>query len=223
MSNSDSFIDEVTEELRRDQLNQMLSKYGWIAALVVVLAVGGAAMNEIFKTQRENAARAVGEAIDLAFREGDPAARATALAGIEGAQENLLIGFLEAAALTEAGRHNTAAERLEAVAEAAANDKTLRDLAIIRMAAAQAQAGINARVRQEALDPIIAANGVFALMALEQRAIGSIELADKDAAIQDLIRVYSDPQATPALRDRTGTLIVVLGGELPETGQLLDR
>jgi len=30
MSQSDSFIDEVTEELRRDQLFRALKRWGWI-------------------------------------------------------------------------------------------------------------------------------------------------------------------------------------------------
>ena len=46
MSNSDSFIDEVTEEVRKDRLFQLFRRYGWIAGVVIVLIVGGAAWNE---------------------------------------------------------------------------------------------------------------------------------------------------------------------------------
>lgn len=46
MSNPDSFIDEVTDEVRRDRLFATFRKYGWIGGLLVALIVGGAAYNE---------------------------------------------------------------------------------------------------------------------------------------------------------------------------------
>ena len=39
MSNPDSFIDEVTEEVRRDRLFRLFRKYGWIGGVVVALIV----------------------------------------------------------------------------------------------------------------------------------------------------------------------------------------
>ena len=37
MSDTDSFIDEVNEEVRRDRFYFMLKRYGWIAVLAVIL------------------------------------------------------------------------------------------------------------------------------------------------------------------------------------------
>ena len=51
MSDTDSFIDEVNEEVRRDRFYFMLKRYGWIAVLAVILLVGGAAWNEYQKAQ----------------------------------------------------------------------------------------------------------------------------------------------------------------------------
>ena len=56
MSDTDSFIDEVTEEVRRDRLFGLMKRYGWIAALAVLLIVGGAAWNEWRKAQDRAAA-----------------------------------------------------------------------------------------------------------------------------------------------------------------------
>ena len=58
MSNPDSFIDEVTEEVRRDRLFAMFRKYGWIGVLIVVFIVGGAAVNEWRKSSAEARAEA---------------------------------------------------------------------------------------------------------------------------------------------------------------------
>ena len=67
MSNPDSFIDEVTEEVRRDRLFAMFRKYGWIGILAVVVVVGGAAWNEWQKARAEARAEAFGDALLDAF------------------------------------------------------------------------------------------------------------------------------------------------------------
>ena len=46
MSTPDSFIDEVTEEVRRDRLYALLRKYGWVGIAVVVAIVGWASWTE---------------------------------------------------------------------------------------------------------------------------------------------------------------------------------
>ena len=45
MHESDSFISEVSEEVRRDRLFATLRRYRWLIAAVVLLLVGGAAFN----------------------------------------------------------------------------------------------------------------------------------------------------------------------------------
>ncbi len=63
LSNPDSFIDEVTEEVRRDRLFAMFRKYGWIGVLAVVAIVGGAAYTEWSKARSEARAQAFGDAV----------------------------------------------------------------------------------------------------------------------------------------------------------------
>ena len=41
MSDTDSFIDEVSEEIRREKLFTTFRKYGWIGVALVVIVVGG--------------------------------------------------------------------------------------------------------------------------------------------------------------------------------------
>jgi hypothetical protein len=63
MSNTDSFIDEVTEEVRRDRLFGYFRRYGWIPAVVIVALVGGTAYNEWSKAQVAQVAQARGDAL----------------------------------------------------------------------------------------------------------------------------------------------------------------
>ena len=83
MSDTDSFIDEVTEEVRRDRLFALMKRYGWIAALAVVLIVGGAAWNEWRKAQERTAAQDFGDTIKTALELPERDARAEALAAID--------------------------------------------------------------------------------------------------------------------------------------------
>ena len=53
MSDTDSFIEEVSEEVRRDRLFRLFRKYAWLAILLVVLIVAGAALNEYRKITKQ--------------------------------------------------------------------------------------------------------------------------------------------------------------------------
>lgn len=46
MSDTDSFIDEVSEEIRREKLFKTFRKYGWIGVALVVIVVGGTGYRE---------------------------------------------------------------------------------------------------------------------------------------------------------------------------------
>ena len=46
VSDTDSFIDEVSEEIRREKLFKTFRKYGWIGVALVVIVVGGTGYRE---------------------------------------------------------------------------------------------------------------------------------------------------------------------------------
>ena len=61
MSETDSFIAEVTEDVRRDRLFRLFRRYGWIPALAIVAIVSGTAYNEWAKTLAETEAQNRGD------------------------------------------------------------------------------------------------------------------------------------------------------------------
>ena len=69
MSNQDSFITEVSEEVRKDKLYALMRRYGWIAIALVVLVVGGASVFEWQKAKARAAAEATGDAGKVAVAE----------------------------------------------------------------------------------------------------------------------------------------------------------
>jgi hypothetical protein len=133
MSNTDSFIEEVTEEVRRDRLFRLFRRYGWIALAVVVLIVGGASWNEWQKAQARNAAQALGDEILGALDTEAPDARAEALAALAPEGEAAAIArLLAASAAVEAGDRDAAIETLNGVATDAAAAPYYRDLAQLK-------------------------------------------------------------------------------------------
>ena len=61
MSLNESFIQEVSDEVRRDRLFTLFRKYGWIGVCLILLLVGGAGVNEWRKSKERVAAEQNGD------------------------------------------------------------------------------------------------------------------------------------------------------------------
>ena len=207
MSNPDHFIDEVTEELRRDRLFAMMRKYGWIGVLLVLLIVGGTAWSEWRKAQREAAAEALGDALSAALESGDDAARAAAFAAIRAEGDaRALVALLRAGVLGD----EESLEALESLSAAPEISALYRDLAALKRAMAGDMA---AGARIELLAPLTRAGGPFRVLAEEQIAMAEIDSGQKEAAISRLQALLVDNDASEPLRQRATQVIVALGAK----------
>lgn len=215
MSNSESFIDEVTEEVRRDKLFAVMRKYGWIGILLVAVIVGGTAWTEWQKSERTTRARAFGDAILAATQAATPEARRTALAAIpaEGEQKAVL-DLLLASDPTE----NPAAtlEALRAIEADLSLPQFWRDLAVLRRIGLQGKE-LPLAERRAALEPLAVPGRIFRPMAAEQLAYLLVEEGNTPEAIAALQALTKDQDAPGGLRNRAAQMIVALGGE-PEQG-----
>jgi len=210
VSNPDSFIDEVTEEVRRDRLFGYFRRYGWIGILAILLIVGGAAWREYQIAAKQSASEAFGDAILDALDQDDPAARSAALAAISATGQRAgLLGLLQASD-PETDKAATLAA-LDAVAANAALSPGYRDLAVLRRVIV-AGADLPAADRRALLDPIAAPGRPFRPLALEQLALLSVEAGDAPAAITAFEALSQDQQATQGIRQRAAQMIVALGG-----------
>ena len=219
VSNPDHFIDEVTEELRRDRLFALMRRYGWIAILAVLLIVGGAAFNEWRKARAQAEAEALGDALSAALQLEDPAASAAAFSAIEAEGDARAI-----VALLAAGKIGDAAS-LARLAELAADPELsplYRDLAGLKRAMA---GGLSVEEKLALLEPLTRAGSAFRVLAEEQIALAEVESGQNQAAISRLQALLTDNEASGPLRQRATQLIVALGavpgeapGAVPEDG-----
>lgn len=212
MSNNDSFIDEVTEEVRRDRLYGAMRRYGWIGILAIALIVAGTAWREWDKRDAEARGRAFGDAVAAALQTQDPAARAAALAAIEAdpAQAPLL-ALLRSGEAVAAGDSAGAAAALRALAEAPGTPDLYRQFARLKLVMAAGTA-MDAAERDAILSDLAAAGAPFRPLAMEQQALALVDAGKPDEAITLARRILDEPTVTPALRRRVAQLIVALGG-----------
>jgi hypothetical protein len=214
VSNPDSFIDEVTEEVRRDKMFALMRRYGWIPVLIVVLAVGGAAINEWNKARNREDARAYGDALLAALGTEDARARADALAALATDGDRAAIaGFLAATAAQQAG--DTAAALAELATLAADNSlpQSYRQLAILKRVVIGGT-DLPLDERRAALQQLATPGQAYRPMAMEQLALLDIEAGNRDAAITRLHDILKEPNISAALQQRVSQAIVALGGEI---------
>ncbi|TVS03304.1 MAG: hypothetical protein EA407_07365 [Rhodobacteraceae bacterium] len=213
MSNPDSFINEVTEELRRDKMMSYMRRYGWIAALAVVLIVGGAAWNEWRKASERASAEAFGDAVLAALENNDSADRIRALAAIEttGAQRGLL-QLMRAGELLEQDR-SAALTALQSAADDDALPDAYRQLAALKRVIAGG-ADIPLADRETVLASLSQPGQPLRPLALEQEALLQLEQGNRERAIEILTDLLSQSDVSDTLRRRTSQLLTALGGEL---------
>ncbi len=211
MSSQDSFISEVTEEVRRDKLFRLMRRYGWIAVAFVVLVVGGAAVFEWQKARARAEAEAAGDALLNAQSEDAPATRAEILAALDSgsAGRNAIVRLFQAAAEVEAGEEGRALATLEAISDDTEVPPVYRDLAVLKSVMISDAAP---EERMARLEPLTKPGNLFRLLAVEQRALAEIELGRTETAIETLNGILADAEMTESLRRRASWLIVALGG-----------
>jgi hypothetical protein len=222
VSNPDSFIDEVNEELKRDRLFAMMRKYGWIVVVAVVAVVGFAAWNEWSKSQAEARAQALGDAIVEALEDPDAAARRATLqrlaeeqaaTGSAADERVAVLNLLLAADSLERGEIDTALPALQQVAANEALPASYRQLAQLKRIILGADQ-LSVEERESALTGLAAPGQAFRPLALEQLALLRLETGDTEGARAQLESLMSEPDLSPDLRRRVTQLIVVLGGEV---------
>lgn len=216
MSNPEHFIEEVTEEVRRDRLFTLFRRYGWIAILAVLLLVGGATYNEWRKASDRAAAQALGDTLLQAMDGADAGARVAALeaaVSTDTLDAKPLIDLLAASEETTGGLDDAARARLQAMADNTTVPSLYRQLATLKLILLDGSAR-PADDRRAALQPLAEPNAPFRPLALEQLALLDIEAGQTEAALAGLRQLLELPETTAGLRQRATQLIVALGGTL---------
>jgi hypothetical protein len=211
VSEHDSFIDEVTEELKRDRMFRLWKRYGVFVIGAIVLVVIGAAGKSWWDHSQESAAREAANQLIAAAKIEAPEARAEAFAEIAGSDKGALVArFRAAEAFVEAGDKAKGVGMLDEIAADATLDRVYRDLAALKSVEIQ-YADRTPAETIAALDGLVAEGAPFRLLAMETRAAAHLAAGDADAARADLEMIQADNFVTNELRQRVNQFLAILG------------
>ena len=223
---SETFVREVEENLRRDQLRDFSKKYaGWmIAAIVLFLAGAGGwifwqdycarqseqaveELAKVFADSGKPGAVNVTQRIDALSKDQDKAVRASAM-------------FASAAQALQGGDAKAARAQYLRIAGDDSLPQPFRDLALIRQTTLEFD-GLKPDQVIARMQPLVKPGGPWFGSAGELTAIALINQGKKAQAGQLLVQISKDPQAPGALRARVAQLATTLGVDLSSPTPLL--
>ncbi|MBM3533025.1 MAG: tetratricopeptide repeat protein [Alphaproteobacteria bacterium] len=208
------FIQEVDEDLRRDQYKRLWDKYGKfavVAAVMIILGVAGTvAYRDWAKSRRAEDTRKLVEAVELSAT--DPKLGPDALASLAksaGAGVSTLARLHQAAALVRSGQSGKAIETYDQLAGDGSVDTVFRDLAVL-LAAQHRADGPEAPSAALKLAPLTQAGNPWRHPALELTAVIALGQGDKTRA-RNIFRELADDAAAPvAIRGRAAEMAAAL-------------
>lgn len=215
MSDADSFIQEVTEEVRQDRMFRLWKKYAPYVIGALLLVIAGTAAWSWYKHWQLEKARELGGrflATDVASLE----AQEKLAAEVEGPAK-VIARLRVATAKALAGDAAGAAALYREIAAEPGLEPLYADFARLQAV----RAGLGEMSADEALaelEPLVAEGRPYRLLALELRAAIKLNNGDVEGAHADLRAILADPAATRGLRERARAMLLASGGEVSAEG-----
>jgi hypothetical protein len=217
-NDGETFLKEVDDELRREQITNFFTRYGWwiIGGVVAILAgVGG----YLWWSSRQAAAReTAGESMVAVVSQLNGGTRGAAaakpqidaLAGssIEGYRASAL--FARAATQAQAGDNRGAIATFRGIEGDQSLDQVYRDAAMIRRTQLEYD-GLQPTEVIRRLDPIASGDGSWAGAAGEMVGAAHLKMNRPDLAGPVFVRVARDVNAPETMRQRASMMAASLG------------
>jgi hypothetical protein len=216
-ANSDEFIREVDEAVRREQWQKLWQQYGSylvgaVLAVVIGTAAGMAWRNWQHGERLDEARRYAAAQQMLSTERWTEAADAfEALAEDASSGYRVLARLRAAEARAAAGDPDAAGAILEQLAANGDAGPPYRALGEL-LAAQRAFAAAGPDALEADLEPLVGANDPWRYSALELRALAQMRSGDTVAARQTLSDLLDDPLTPPNLSRRATELLAFLGG-----------
>jgi hypothetical protein len=198
VSENESFIDEVTEEVRRDKLYLLLKRYGWVPVIVIITVI----LTSIFIEIRNNAkvieAENLGDLLASSLS-GDTEVKAILSNDISSTPKSLIALLLEAKILENKLEYQTAIAVYETVLNREEIPTSLRDFVKFKLVLLVKDDPIGVK---KLIGDLINPDGSFYLLALEQKVL--IEIGEKrwNEAIANLNLILADPDVSQGMISR---------------------
>ena len=212
MSNNESFMQEVSEEVRKDRFYRILKKWGWVGIALIVALVGGASFNEWNKESKINSARNLGDRVLAAIASKD----VIDLKEIEikNVSQDIFIKNLMSAILFSDDKMDASKKALEEIGGMPGITKTYKDLNAFKLGLLLLKSGnLTGEERFGVFEALVEPGSPFRSLAKEQQALILIEQGNIKLAIKTLVEITDDSETTDTLRRRVAQLRISLGSD----------
>ena len=205
---------EIDEDLRRDRLEKLWSRYGhYLIGLAVLIVLATAAVvgwRQYQARERRADSAQYAAALDLARRDQAAAAKAfDELASKAGGGYVILARLQAAASKASAGDVSGAIAAYDALAADGSVEPLYRDLASLSAAQHMLETAEPSAVI-ERLKPLAAGQSPWRPSALEITALAQLKAGDKKAALDTFKQLADDLTAPQGLRARAAEMITAL-------------
>ncbi|HRY06931.1 MAG TPA: tetratricopeptide repeat protein [Hyphomicrobiaceae bacterium] len=219
-NNEDTLMREVEEELRRERLEQLWKQYGTyllLAAVILVIAVGGYQFN---KSRQQAAANTAGAAFANAVYLVGEKKLDEARKVFEGLAENGPFGYAALARLklagldVEAGDKAKAISQYEALARSSNADDLLKSFARIQIASLKI-GEVDFTEVENRLNDLAGESNPWRANARELIGLAALKAGKLDAARKPLEQILADPTSPSDVRERAQMLMAeIISAEL---------
>jgi len=205
---------EIDEELRRENLLKLWSRYGKyliaVAVLAVLIAGAVVAWREHQASERRAQAGRFASALALA-RDGKSAdaAKLFAMLGQEGGGYSLLASFESAELLAKAGDRQAAIAAYDRLAQSTGIDPEFHDLAVL-LSVMHAPPDGDPKAAIERLQPLTASGNPWRASALDLTAAAKLKSGDRGGALEIYKQLADDLSVPQGLRARAAEMAAAL-------------
>jgi hypothetical protein len=212
----ETFLREVDEELRREQINNFIKRYGWLIAAVLVLAVAGLGGWIWWQGHQQDAAAKEGETLTAALDSLESGNRNAAAPKLAELQNSDVPGYRAAALFAQANSQTAAGNAPAAIATLrgiAANqdfDEAYRQAALVRQTQLEYDSLPPQQVVQR-LRPLARPGSAWLGSAGEMLGVAYLKLHRPDLAGPVFAAIARDHNAPDSIRTRAGQMAGSLG------------
>ena len=208
MSESDSFIQEVSEEIRQDRMFKLWKRYAPYVISAIILVVGAAAVWNWMEHRAVLEARETGGAF-IAAEFASVEAQDALLEEVDDEAE-VVAALRLAASLLANDQEARAAEVYREVAGREEIAPAYRHLAVLNAVKLAADDAASDELISE-LEPLVEPGAPYRPLALELRGVLRLGAGDVAAAHEDFEAAIAAPAATAETRRRVNGILAALG------------
>ncbi len=196
MVESESFIKEVSEEVKRDNLFKILNKFKWPLFALVILLIGAVGGYEYYKFSKKVRAQKNGEflvsAIENLKNNGQ-----TVTEEIDNKFISVLVKLNEAKYFEEKGDIKSATAAYKYIISKHGKNKFFNHYSKFQLYLMDPAESLRDKRKIEVLDKLSVPDGPLKLLALEQKLYLYVKISDLDNIRSHVKLILSDQSITP--------------------------